>query len=74
MDDGLGLAARETRSPPRAGGNIRQRTQQRIHALTETSPKYKDRAVYEVALRVQSRGVSSHNVLSRAFGDASVRT
>ncbi len=37
--------------------------------------KVKDKAVYEVALRGQvPRGVSSDHVLSKAFGDAPVRT
>ena len=60
-----GARTEEPGSPER----IPARTQQRIVATMKTSPKL-DKARYEVALRGQPRGVSSHHVLSKAFGDA----
>ena len=87
MHDGLGPAARETRSPPRAGGNIRQRTQRipRAKRVAEGDalagvrmPLFKEIAnfknqsgVRRLRYVVNPRGVSSHHVLIRAFGDAS---
>ena len=71
MDDGLGPAARETRSPPRAGGNIRQRTQQRMPLFKEIANFKNQSGVRRLRYVDNPRGVSSHHVLIRAFGDAS---
>ena len=60
-------------SPPRAGGNIRQHTQQRMTLIVK-SPISSRKAEYEgCAAWSIPRGVSSHHVLRRAFGDAYYR-
>ena len=50
------------------------RTQSRIVASVETSPKLNYKRDTKVALRGNPRGVSSNHVCKQAFGDASTET
>ena len=69
-----GTGGTQTRSPPRAGGNIRQRTQQRIVASLKTGNFQYEGEIRLCARVVQyPRGALSYSIFIRALTGASTR-